>query len=680
MNDRIRLVLASFLMLFTELVLIRWAGASIIYLSYFSNFVLLGSFLGVGLGFLRARSSSDLLRWAPLVMAFFVAFVVIFPVVIDRSGSSVLYFGALQKRGLPVWVMLPIVFCAVALIMACIAQGVAQLFIRFPPLDAYRFDILGSLAGIATFTVLSFLGTGPIVWGLVIAALFLTLRPPRPNLIGVAGCVALVALFALGGLKESVTWSPYYKVRTIPLSSHGISEIGVTVNGIPHQLMMPAVDRLKLEPIYGLPYVRATASPDRVLIVGAGTGSDVAVALREGAQHVDAVEIDPTLQRLGRDLNPDRPYQDPRVDAIVDDGRAFLERTDRTYDLILFALPDSLTLISGQSSLRLESYLFTKEAMESARAHLAPGGAFGMYNYYREPWLVDRLAGTLDQVYGGAPCVDSLDLDSGIGHFSLLMAGNDPSAVDCATTWSPGDRVVPPPATDDHPFVYLRTRSIPSLYTIVLALILLASIISVRAVGGPLRGMRGYLDLFFMGAAFLLLETKNVVQFALLFGSTWLVNALVFGGILLTVLIAVETARRIRVRRIGWLWAGLAASIAVAWLVPTGSLLSLQPGPRFVAGIALAFTPIFLANLIFSERFRDVGDSTIAFGTNLLGAMVGGALEYLSLVIGFRSLLLVAGALYVLAYVFSPRGEAPGDLGEIGEPAVGRSAVGRSLG
>ena len=101
----------------------------------------------------------------------------------------------------------------------------------------------------------------------------------------------------------------------------------------------------------------------------------------------------------------------------IDDGRAFLERTDAKYDLILFALPDSLTLVSGHSSLRLESYLFTTQAMEAARRRLKPGGAFAMYNFYREPWLVDRLAGTLEDVYGHAPCVDTI---GGAGHLAVL--------------------------------------------------------------------------------------------------------------------------------------------------------------------------------------------------------------------------------------------------------------------
>jgi SAM-dependent methyltransferase len=247
---------------------------------------------------------------------------------------------------------------------------------------------------------------------------------------------------------------------------------------------------------------------------------------------VDAVEIDPELYELGRRLNPERPYEDPRVRVIIDDGRAFLERSDDRYDLILFALPDSLTLVSGQSSLRLESYLFTREAMEVARDHLTPDGVFAMYNYYRYAWLADRLANTLDEVYGHPPCFDSARR---VGYLALMTIGRDPSSVSCAEVWAPTAGPPVAPATDDHPFVYLREAGIPNLYLVSIALILLASALAVRVISGPFRAMRSSLDLFFMGAAFLLLETKSVVQFALLFGTTWFVNALVFAGILLSV-------------------------------------------------------------------------------------------------------------------------------------------------
>lgn len=117
---------------------------------------------------------------------------------------------------------------------------------------------------------------------------------------------------------------------------------------------------------------------------------------------MDAVEIDPRLQQIGAQLHPAKPYDDPRVHVHINDGRAFLERTHTKYDLVVLALPDSLTLVSGASNLRLESYLFTRQAFEAARDHLAPNGAFVMYNYYRTSWLIDRFAGTLEDIYGHA--------------------------------------------------------------------------------------------------------------------------------------------------------------------------------------------------------------------------------------------------------------------------------------
>jgi hypothetical protein len=154
-----------------------------------------------------------------------------------------------------------------------------------------------------------------------------------------------------------------------------------------------------------------------------------------------------------------------------------------------------------------------------------------------------------------------------------------------------------------------------------------------------------------MGAAFLLLETKNVVQFALLFGTTWFVNAAVFAGILLSVLAAVEVARRVRLPRPWRLYTALLAALAVAWVIPQAALLDLSPAVRFFAATLIAFSPIFLANLVFAQRFKDVGSWTVAFGANLLGAMVGGMLEYLSLVGGYRWLLIVVAVLYGLAFL-----------------------------
>ena len=143
----------------------------------------------------------------------------------------------------------------------------------------------------------------------------------------------------------------------------------------------------------------------------------------------------------------------------------------------------------------------------------------------------------------------------------MLSLRDDASTGGCTTTWTPRVGELEP-SVDDRPFPYLGTRTIPSFYLWMLALVLLASLVLVRWVAGPLRQMRPYIDLFFMGVAFLLLETKNVVQFALLFGTTWAVNAAVFAGVLLSVLAAIEVARRVTIRARSSLYAALLAALA----------------------------------------------------------------------------------------------------------------------
>src|SRR5262249_14082068 len=164
--------------------------------------------------------------------------------------------------------------------------------------------------------------------------------------------------------------------------------------------------------------------------------------------------------------------------------------------------------------------------------------------------------------------------------------------------------------------------------------------------------------LWFRGAAFLLLETKCVVQFALLFGTTWFVNALVFGGVLLSVYLAVEVARHVKLPRPQMLYPVLLATIGLSWLIPQSKLLALSPVPRAAAGIALAFAPIFLANLIFAQRCKESETATMAFAANLLGAIVGGTLEYMALITGYRALLVLVAVLYLCALACTPRRRA----------------------
>ncbi len=641
-------------MLFVELALIRWAGANVVHLSYFSNFILLGSFLGIGIGFLLpAQGGQWLKRWTPVPLALLIILVREFPVQVRQSSNEVIYFTAVKTTGLPEWVTLPAIFLLTAVIMAGIGKITADLFRQLPSLDAYRYDLLGSITGSASFALLSWLRAPSVVWGVLAAAALLVLGGRRNTLRYGIPLTAMVAALFMETITTGISWSPYYKLEVQPAPTTTRTYY-ISANGVQHQSTAPLPVLMRQDSPYRTAYDETPRNPHRrVLIIGAGNGNDVAVALAHGAERVDAVEIDPRLQEIGAQLHPARPYDNPRVHVHINDGRAFLERTKTKYDLVVLALPDSLTLVSGASNLRLESYLFTKQAFEAARDHLEPDGAFAMYNYYRKSWLVDRFAGTLDEVYGHAPCLTTFKRTA-----AVLVAGMTPADQSCQRVWQ-ASGAVPAAATDDRPFPYLLHRSIPTLYLGALGGILLVTVLSVRLTGVSVRKTFRYIDMFLLGAAFLLLETKNVIGFALYFGTTWLVNALVFLGVLLAVLAAVEVRRRLRRVNQPLLQLLLFGSLAVAWLVPAQAVLSLPFAGRLAAAIALAFAPIFCANLIFSDRLASAPDPTSAFGANLLGAMTGGAIEYLALVTGYHALLLIVAALYLGACVamrFTGRG------------------------
>lgn len=637
-------------MLFLELTLIRWSAAEDVRLAYITNFVLIASFLGIGLGFLLADSRRNLFHWTPVGLAGFVAFIYVFPVrLVTLSGPHQLQ-GRFGISPLPQYLDLAVIFLFVAFILAGVGQATSRAFAQFRPLDAYRLDILGSIVGIATFTLLSFLETSPIFWGTLTSIIFVALQWPKVSWRMLGALAIVVALLGFDSFGTMTYWSPYYKITAVqPPGTHG--ELAISANGIPHQTAYTVATLHKIEPFYFYPYRHvSTASLNNVLILGAGSGNDVAIALSEGAKHIDAVEIDPVIASLGRKYNLNQPYESPRVTLHNTDGRAFLQQTSTKYNLILFALPDSLTLLPGQSYLRLENFLLDEQSMEAARSHLAPGGTFAMYNYYATS-LLDRYASTLKTVYGFNPCSEVGAPLAGRRQ-AVLTVGLDGVSPGCSTPWA-GKSVSP--ATDDHPFPYLASSTIPSFYWWMIAFILAGSLVLIRVTGVPFRRMSSYTDLAWMGASFTLLETKNIVQFALLFGTTWLVNSLVFAGVLVSVYAAIEVARHVKLPKPIVLYGALLAALAVAWIVPQAELLALSFVPRFIVAIVIAFAPIFFANLVFAQRFRNVGSSTTAFGTNLLGAIFGAVLEYLALITGYRFLLIIVAALYGLAYLFRPR-------------------------
>ena len=648
--DRARLVFASFLMLFVELALIRWVTSNNVYVTKATNFVLLASFLGIGIGFLNARARRDYLRWTPVTLLLLVGFVLLFPVILSSMSGSHPYRGLHNVLALPQPVSLGIIFVLTTAVMAGLGQAMARTFVGFRALNAYRLDIAGSIAGIAAFSGLSFLNQPPATWGIIACAGLLILVAPKIRWWQVTAVAMVVAALCIESFVPHQMWSPYNKLSVAQQGGKNPA-LNVSANNIPYQAARSLTVLARQKPFYWYPYRHVdTASLDNVLIIGAGTGNDTAVALASGAKHIEAVDIDPELLQLGEQRAPSKPYSSSQVTLHVADGREYLQDTNKKYNLILFALPDSLAAVAGQSAVRLESFLLTKQAITAVKAHLAPGGTFAMYNYYA-PFLLNRYATTIDEVFGRVPCED-VGPPLGGRQLAVLTVYSRGAVPNCATYWH-GTRVAP--ATDDYPFPYLPGPGLPSSYLWLLVPILLGSVLLVRAGGGSrsLGRMHRYVDLAFMGAAFMLLETKNIVQFALLFGATWFVNSLVSAGVLVAVYLAVETARHVRLPRPTVLYAALIVSLAVTWLVPPDAPLGLPLVPRFLAACALAFAPIFIANLIFAQRFSGVEMTGNALAANLLGAIVGGVIEYAALITGYRFLLIVVGVLYALAFVSS---------------------------
>src|SRR5258706_15158710 len=454
------------------------------------------------------------------------------------NSTQVLYYGAGEAQSAQAenFIVLPIIFGLVTACFIPLARSFGQLFTQVEPLTAYTFDIVGSLAGIAWFSVMSYFSLPPLIWFAILAVPILLLSARRMLL--VVAAALLVSIVIAGQLQRGAYWSPYYKILLHPAVPSGyIIDVN---NAGGHQSMIPWQYK---EPFYRRLYqIFPGNSFHHALILGAGSGSDVATALASGVQSITAVEIDPTIQQLGIRFNPDHPYSNPRVKVVVNDGRAFLENTNEKFDLIIFALPDSLTLTSSNTSLRLESFLLTQDSIARAKSRLTANGVIVLYNYYRDQWLVEKLVDMVGHTFNQEPLVTSY---GGWGRAATIMAGprlatlprgefgtyheqptNNQALRILGEGYYPLTSVTP--ATDDWPFLYLQDRSFPLIYIFGLAMV------AAFALGGtlilaPRRTLRRFdWHMFFLGVAFMLLEVKSLTTFSLLFGSTWLFNSFFF--------------------------------------------------------------------------------------------------------------------------------------------------------
>jgi spermidine synthase len=680
------LFLASALTLFAELALIRWVATEVRVFAYVKNLALLLCFLGFGLGCALARQRP---RWQTAATALLGLIVI---VRLPWRGPQIMeslsqYLGAAQDveiwathathdtTGLLLAVAVTIILLLlITYIFIPIGQTVSRQIELAPrPLYGYSWNLAGSLAGILAFFAVSWLALPPFVWFAIVLLGMALLQPNRSDTMRIA--IAVVPLILLlidpSTLHHFNLWTPYQQIEledeTFPDGELFRTEIRVNHTG--YQIIVNlAPDFLARhpqvlnEPVdenpYNLPFRFTTPNP-RVLIVGSGTGNDVAAALRHQSRTVDAVEIDPKILDLGRRRHPEHPYDDPRVSAHLTDARAFMKRTTARYDLILFGLLDSHTQLSDYSNMRLDNFVYTEESFREARALLAPDGILFIKFQVNHGFVGKRLTEMLTRTFGKAPVVfiapssytaaancfaispsgqveASLAADSRLNQF---VAARHPAYLD-----SPEVAVT----TDDWPYLYHQGHWIPGIFYLLSALVILLAAVFYFQIPEA-RSRIPSLFFFSMGAGFLLLETQVVSRLALYFGTTWQVNGIVIAAILSALLLAnftIERQRRPWPR--AWTLTGILVGIACAYFVPFARI----PGSAALVGslAAIIFAiPIFFAGLLFASEFRAADSPAAALGANMLGAVVGGLLENLSLIIGMKALLVVAALLYSLA-------------------------------
>jgi Spermine/spermidine synthase domain len=675
--DSLRLFALSFVALFLELMVIRWVPAVVRFVAYYSNLMLISSFLGLGLGAMMARRRWNLFSWFPALLLANIGTLELCHQIVHMPASDAEARFGQQDTFFFNYLVLIGIFVLNTAVFVPLGQQIGRLFRQLPPLRAYAFDLGGSLCGTIIFGLFSLYHFSPSIGVAVVAAIYLTINRRRFLLNAIVLIIAVIVIPL--SVEPGAIWSPYYYIAIHPFetTSQAVSEAPpnlrtmqdpplyvVSVNtdfyqwdgtldvhrytpGLPYSNYV----RDFLDPEYLLPYqLHPTAK--NVCVVGAGGGLDVQAALMSGAHHVDAVEIDPSLIGISRRFNASGVYDDPRVQIHINDARAFFQSARGGYDMVIFGLLDSQALFSYSNNIRLDGYIYTVQSMRKAFSLLKPDGMLCVSFVIPREWLMFKLVEMIHDATGREPVVYV-----GNGRCILGVAPDLKSAT--APAQIAGYRRVTGhmPAidlpTDDWPYLYLSRHTIPSDYLIVCGSLLAISAGVVIALwltdrdvrNGTNIGFAG-LHFLFLGLGFLLLETKSIGDCSLYFGTTWFVTMIVVCGVLLMVLLANTIAMRLR-QTSPWLYLPLLLSLALVYFAPRELILGQPLVIRLLWALLIVPLPIFFAGLIFSTSFRDGGDPSTLLAANLIGATIGGFLEYVAMAIGTRDLLLIVAAAYL---------------------------------
>lgn len=657
-------------------------GSSVRVVAYYSNFVLISAFFGLGAGALTVRFDHKLWKYLFVVLAVCVVGSPFFGIMFDSNPpgeGEYVWLGGPQGVDSPVagqalapyWIILAVVYLINSFLFLIFGQWLGHLFQSLPPLKAYTVEIAGSILGILLFAAVSFLWLPPPLWFLMGLVQIWLIFDRRVQSMPLAVVCSLAVLGGSHHYSRQFRWSPYYKIQ-ISRFDHITDGQGrvifqaqqpmgykLSVNNDYHQMMVDLRESRQDHDffaswrwLYDYPYVsKGVEGP--ILIVGAGTGNDVSAALRRTQAHVDAVEIDPMINRLGRRLHFEQPYSNPRVSVVINDARSYFARTDQRYSKVVFGFLDSHTLMSSYASVRLDNFVYTRQSLERVKDILLPGGEVYLTFASNTQWLNRRLIKLLDSVFD-FPTEIALEKQYQFANGVVYRNRKAREGEMPAPASRLSDVLIP---TDDWPYLYMKEKVIPDHYLVFMFTVMALGAASLGLLPAGQRRLR--LPYFFMGAGFFLLETHNVISLSLLYGSTWVVNVVVFVGVLILVLLGNLTCMRVQRPRFNLIFALLFLNLAVSYVLTASDFLRIEwPWLRGVLAVPVFLGPIYFASLVFGHLIKQEESLAQAYGSNLLGAVVGGSMEYFSLMMGIKFLVLLTVAFYVLAWLFLRRDTA----------------------
>jgi spermidine synthase len=696
-REKIRLiVLVTMVSLLLELVMIRWLASVFPVFAFFKNFTLLACFLGLGAGY----AVSDRQPCAPaMVLPMLALFVGIITLLRYDLGDSAELFAGLPMReqtaihiwmdklnlwklfqqSVPLYLLLGMSFVLCACICYPVGQLCGKLLHATDSLRAYGLNLAGSILGVAVLFVMSLCWLPPTVWFTAVAGvlLFFVLSKDNRMAFGVASFCLLLTILAWPVQTEiQRIYSPYQLLERMTRTT-GL--MNILSGGAYYQKVFDLSETNRGKEPEEERYVRAyyefpfnfKKKPERVAIVGAGSGNDVAAALRMGASHVDAIEIDPAIAFMGKHAHPEHPYDDPRVTLHINDARNFFRTAQQQYDLIIYGVLDSHTALSHASNLRVDSYVYTREGITEAFNLLKPDGVMSIAFALPNESLGFKLSHILQGMPGaGKPLAVRVLYDSNSTTAFVTRKGGGVAMPDTKSYEAIGFTNVsdhfaqPYPEasipTDDWPFFYMIERTYPTSYLIALGMVLLLSYTFVRKTIGftdPIE--RSYLPFFFLGAGFMLVETKAITELGLHLGGTWFVIAATIVMVLLMAFLANLMVQRKLVPRLGLAYLGLFASLLIGYVYARNHALFALASPSLNLAVScvLLTLPLFFSGFVFSTLIgkAEVNIST-ALAYNLMGALFGGLMEYNSMYFGFAFLYLLAIGFYFLAWAFSWQG------------------------